>query len=90
MEKRIELKPETLYFVEALQKLLQVEEEVYSGLVETYGEDGGEKRWYKSRLYTFLESAKGELKMLVGDSLELGFSGLLNDPEDKKEEDGVC
>jgi hypothetical protein len=89
MEKKVQLKPETALFVEALQKLLQVEEAVYSGLTETYGEEGGEKMWYKSEVYSLLEDSKREIKLLIGDSLELDMSGALTKPE-TKETEGVC
>jgi hypothetical protein len=89
METKVQLKPETSHFVEALQSILQVEESIYSGLTETYGEDRGESMWYKSPLYTFLESAKKEVKILLGDSLELALVGALDRVEDTKAE-GVC
>jgi len=89
MEKKVQLKPETALFVEALQKLLQVEEAVYSGLTETYGEEQGEKMWYKSEVENLLEDAKREIKLLIGDSLELDMSGALTKPE-TKETEGVC
>ena len=72
------------------QELLQVEESIYSGLTETYGEEQGEKMWYKSPVYTFLESAKREVKILLGDSLELSFSGALDKVEETAEKEGVC
>ena len=87
METKVQLKPETLHFLEALQELLQVEESIYSGLTETYGED---RMWYKSPVYTFLESAKREVKILLGDSLELSFSGALDKVEETAEKEGVC
>ena len=93
METKVQLKPETLHFLEALQEILQVEESIYSGLTETYGEDRGEKMWYKSPVYTFLESAKKEVKILLGDSLELAFSGALDKPGETPEtakKEGVC
>lgn len=90
METKVQLKPETLHFLEALQELLQVEESIYSGLTETYGEEQGEKMWYKSPVYTFLESAKREAKILLGDSLELSFSGALDRVEETAEKEGVC
>ena len=89
MEKKVQLKPETAHFVEALQGLLQVEEDIYSGLTETYGEEGGEKMWYKSEVYSLLEDSKREIKLLIGDSLELDMSGALTKPE-TKETEGVC
>jgi hypothetical protein len=90
METKVQLKPETLHFLEALQELLQVEDSIYSGLTETYGEEQGEKMWYKSPVYTFLESAKREVKILLGDSLELSFSGALDKVEETAEKEGVC
>ena len=89
METKVQLKPETLHFLFSFQEILQVEESIYSGLTETYGEDRGEKMWYKSPVYTFLESAKKEVKILLGDSLELAFSGALDKPE-TAEKEGVC
>lgn len=89
METKVQLKPETTHFAEALQGLLQVEDSIYSGLTETYGEDRGEKMWYKSPVYTFLETAKREVKLLLGDSMELAFSGALDRPQ-TKETEGVC
>ena len=46
--------------------------------------------WYKSPVYTFLESAKREVKILLGDSLELSFSGALDKVEETAEKEGVC
>ena len=89
METRVQLKPETAHFVEALQNLLQVEESIYSGLTETYGEEQGEKMWYKEEVYTLLEEAKREVKILIGDSLELDLAGALDKTETAKTE-GVC
>lgn len=89
METKVQLKPETTYFVEALQALLQTEDKIYSGLTETYGEDQGEKMWYQSPVYASLESAKKEVKILLGDSLELGLAGAL-DGVKPKETEGVC
>lgn len=89
METKVQLKPETSLFVEALQALLQTEDKIYSGLTETYGEEQGEKMWYQSPVYTFLESAKKEVKILLGDSLELGLVGAL-DGVKPKETEGVC
>ena len=40
-------------------------------------------------LTPFLESAKKEVKILLGDSLELAFSGALDKPE-TAEKEGVC
>ena len=90
METKVQLKPETTYFVEALQALLQTEDKIYSGLTDTYGEEQGEKMWDKSPVYTFLESAKREVKILLGDSLELSFSGALDKVEETAEKEGVC
>ena len=89
MDNKKQLRPETLCFVEALQALLQTEDSIYQGLTETYGEEGGEKVWYKSPAYNYLELAKREIKVLLGDSVELGLSGFLGDIKDKKEE-AVC
>ena len=85
MKTQVQLKEETLHFVEALQKLLQVQDCIYSGLTQTYGEDGGEAKWYKSEVYSLLEDSKREIKLLIGDSLELYFSGFLSKPEETLE-----
>ena len=93
METKVQLKPETSLFVEALQAILQTEDKIYSGLTETYGEEGGEKMWYKSPVYSHLESAKQDIKILIGDSLELALTGALDKPEETPETaktEGVC
>ena len=90
METKVQLKPETSLFVEALQALLQTEDKIYSGLTATYGEEQGEKMWYKEEVYTLLEDAKREVKILLGDSLELSFSGALDKVEETAEKEGVC
>ena len=77
MEKQVILKPELAPFVEALQSLIQVQNNIYTGLVEIYGEDGGEKIWYKSPVYNSLEEAIKGTKLLIGDTLELGFCGAI-------------
>ena len=90
METKVQLKPETAHFVEALQALLLTEDKIYSGLTATYGEEGGEKMWYKSPVYNQLESAKQSIKILVGDSLELALCGALDKVEETAEKEGVC
>ena len=77
MEKQVTLKPELTPFVEALQNLVRVQDSIYSGLTGIYGEDGGEKMWYESQLYTSLEDSIRELKLLIGDTMELDFCGAL-------------
>ena len=90
MRNQVQLKPETSLFVEALQNLLQVEESIYSGLTETYGEEKGEEMWYKEEVYSHLQSAKREIKLLIGDSLELALSGVLDKTEETAKTEGVC
>ena len=89
METKVQLKPETTLFVEALQAVLHAEDRILSGLTETYGEEQGEKMWYKEEVYTLLEEAKREVKILIGDSLELDLAGALDKTETAKTE-GVC
>ena len=83
-------RPETALLVEALRSLLQAEEGIFSGLTATYGEKPGEELWYKSPVHTLLESAKKEVKLLIGDSLELEFSGLLPTDNTITKEGDVC
>ena len=45
--------------------------------------------WYKEEVYTLLEDAKREVKILIGDSLELSLAGALDKP-DTAEKEGVC
>lgn len=86
MERTQTLKPETSLFVEALQAILQAEDKVYSGLTSTYGEKKGEELWYKEEVYTLLESAKREVKLLIGDSVEFALVGGLEDSKTKGED----
>ena len=74
---QVTLKPEITPFVEALRNLIQVQNNIYTGLTGIYGEDGGEKLWYKSPVYCSLEDAIRETKLLIGDTLELDFCGAL-------------
>ena len=46
--------------------------------------------WYKSQVYSLIESTKKEVKLLIGDSLELDFSGLGNTDNTKVGEGEVC
>lgn len=89
METKVQLKPETSLFVEAFQALLQTEDKIFSGLTETYGEEQGEKMWYESKAYSLLQDSKREIKLLIGDSLELGLVGAL-DGVKPQETEGVC
>lgn len=89
MEKTLQLKEETSYFVEALRTLLEVQERVYEGFTSTYGEEPGDKAFNDSPAQTALETAKREISLLIGLSLELDWSGALSKPETAKE-GGVC
>ena len=89
METKVQLKPETSLFVDALQALLQTEDKVFSGYTSTYGEEQGEKMWYESKAYSLLQDSKREIKLLIGDSLELGLVGAL-DEVNPQETEGVC
>ena len=89
MEKQVTLKPELTPFVEALQNLIKVQDRIFNGLTGIYGEDGGEKLWYKSPVYNSLEDALREVKILIGDTLEMDFCGALGTLEKKEEEERV-
>lgn len=82
--------PETSLYVEALREICQAEDKILSGLTSTYGDEKGEEMWYKSQVYSLIESTKKEVKLLIGDSLELDFSGLGNTDNTKVGEGEVC
>lgn len=94
-QKQTNLRPETSLFVEALQAVLQAEEKTLSGFSLIYGDkvpqEGGktpgEEMYNKSGLPALFEEVKDSLKTWIGNTFELGISGLLEDP---KQEEGVC
>lgn len=100
MESNFKTYPETAPFVEALQAVLTAEAKTLTGFSDIYGDTpkedggktGGEDMFHRSGLSSLFAEAKETLKNWIGNTFELGITGLLEAPGDpglvsQKEED---
>ena len=88
MQRNKDLFPEAAPFVEALQAVLLAEAKTLTGFSDIYGDTpskdggntGGEDMFHRSGLSDLFAEAKETLKYWIGNTFELGMSGLLEAP----------
>ena len=76
--------PETAPLVAGLRHLLQAEDKVLDAFLTLYGAEvnEGDARYRETPIPALFDSLKREIKIWIGETFELGMSGLLESPGD--------